>query len=141
MRERLHLVQATMDRLPFADGVFDLLIAHGIWNLASSAHEFRRALGEAARVTRPGALLFVFTFSRATLPDAVRPVPGETFVFTQFSGRPQIFLTDRQLLAELGDIGFAPDVALPLRELNRPPAGSLTATGPVIFEGAFRRVA
>jgi SAM-dependent methyltransferase len=140
-RERLHLLEATMDRLPVAGAAFDILIAHGIWNLASSSLEFRRALGEAARVARPGALLFVFTFSRATLPDAAQPVSGESFVFTQFSGRPQVFLARDELLSELTAVGFAADQALPLRELNRPPRGALQTTGPVIHEGAFRRLA
>jgi ubiquinone/menaquinone biosynthesis C-methylase UbiE len=54
-----------MDRLPLGDASIDLVVAHGIWNLARSAAEFRRAIAEAARVARPDAGLFVFTFSRA----------------------------------------------------------------------------
>jgi ubiquinone/menaquinone biosynthesis C-methylase UbiE len=54
---------APMDRLPAADRAFDVIVAHGIWNLAGSSAEFRRAVGEAARTGRPGAGLFVFTFS------------------------------------------------------------------------------
>ena len=49
----------------------------------------------------PGGGLFVFTFSRHTLPPDTQPVPGESFVFTQFSGAPQCFLTEPQLLTEL----------------------------------------
>ncbi len=59
---RLHLVLAPMDRIPARDRSFDLVIAHGIWNLARSAVQFRQAVGEAARVAKPGAGLFVFTF-------------------------------------------------------------------------------
>jgi hypothetical protein len=60
-------------------------------------------------------------------------------VFTQFSGQPQCFLTDTQLLAELADAGFAADPAVPLTEHNRPRPGTLrTGTAPVIYEGAFR---
>jgi SAM-dependent methyltransferase len=51
---RLHLALAAMDGLPVRDRCTDLLIAHGIWNLARSGAEFRRALGEAARVARSG---------------------------------------------------------------------------------------
>ena len=53
-----------------------------------------RAVDEAARVAKPGAGLFVFTFSRHTLPAETLPVAGEPFVFTQFSGEPQCFLTE-----------------------------------------------
>src|SRR5687768_13996586 len=99
---RLHLLLAPMEHLPFASHSFDLVVAHGIWNLARSGREFRDAVREAARVARPGAALFVFTFSRNTLPDTAEPVSGETFVFTQFSGQPQCFLTAEQLVTEMG---------------------------------------
>jgi SAM-dependent methyltransferase len=138
--DRVSLVLAPMERIPAADRSFDLVVAHGIWNLARSGAEFRKALEEAARVSRPGAGLFVFTFSRHTLPADTRPIPGETFVFTEFSGQPQCFLTEPQLVAELGAAGFVPDAAVPLTEYNRPRPGSLQkAAGPVIYEAAFRR--
>jgi SAM-dependent methyltransferase len=136
----LHLAGATMDALPVAAGTFDLVVAHGIWNLARSGLEMRRAIADAARAAAPGAALFVFTFSRHTLPADAPPVAGETFVFTQFSGQPQCFLTAEELVAELAAAGFVADPAVPLRELNRPAAGTRLGGGPpVIWEGAFRR--
>jgi SAM-dependent methyltransferase len=138
--DRLRLVLAPMEYIPARDRSFDLVIAHGIWNLARSAAQFRQALGEAARVARPGAGLFVFTFSRNTLPPQTEAVVGEPFVFTQFSGEPQCFLTEAQLVEELGRVGFAPDPGVPFREYNRPQSGALmTGTLPVIYEAAFRR--
>ena len=113
-----------MDHLPLADGSCDLVIAHGIWNLARSAAEFRGAVREAARVAAPGAALFVFTFSRDTFPPETAPVAGEPFVFTQFSGQPQCFLTAEQLVGELAEVGFAPEPAVPLTEYNRAPPGA-----------------
>ncbi|MGE5836475.1 MAG: class I SAM-dependent methyltransferase [Acidobacteriota bacterium] len=135
----LDLVVAPMDSLPFASGAFDFVVAHGIWNLARSGEEFRCAMAEASRVARPGAPLFLFTFSRHTLARNAAPIAGESFVFTQFSGRPQCFLTAEQIVTELTNAGFTEDPDYPLRELNRPPGG-LPATGPpVIYEGVFRR--
>ena len=140
LADRARVLLAPMDRLPFASASFDFIVAHGIWNLASSGDEFRRAVDEAARVARPGSALFLFTFSRHTLPVAAEPLPGESFVFTQFSGQPQCFLTEEQIVSELGAKGFEPDPRLPLRELNLPPKGAiLTSTAPVIYEGVFRR--
>ena len=137
--DRLHLALAQMESIPARDGSFDLVIAHGIWNLARSAAQFRLALGEAARVAKPGAALFVFTFSRNTLPPQTQPVAGEPFVFTQFSGEPQCFLTEAQLVTELGGVGFVPDPSVPFSEYNRPQPGALpTGTMPVIYEAAFR---
>lgn len=140
-RGRLDLALSPMDIIPACDRAFDVVIAHGIWNLAASGKEFRSAVREAARVAKTRAGLFVFTFSRNTLPAESTPVPGETFVFTQFSGRPQCFLTAVELVAEMAAAGFTVDPAVPLTEHNRPRAGLLPSGGPVIYEGAFRRTA
>jgi ubiquinone/menaquinone biosynthesis C-methylase UbiE len=139
--DRVLLIEARMDALPVAPRSFDLVIAHGIWNLARSGLEFRRSVAEAARAAAPDGALFVFTFSRHTIPDSAEPVPDEAFVFTEFSGEPQCFLTEEQLVEELGAAGFATTPDFPLRELNRRPPGALFAGGgPVIYEGGFRRV-
>jgi SAM-dependent methyltransferase len=139
LADRVHLGRAAMDRIPIADDAADFLVAHGIWNLARSGGEFRRAAADAARVARRGAALFVFTFSRNTFGADAEPVSGETFVFTQFSGQPQCFLTRDELVAELGAAGFTLDADAPLLEHNRRSGGSLRSTGvPVIHEGVFR---
>lgn len=138
---RLDLVLSPMEILPVRDRSFDLVVAHGIWNLARSGVQFRQAVREAARAARPGAGLFLFTFSRHTLPAEAEPVPGETFVFTQFSGQPQCFLTEEEIVSELRTCGFVRDLDGPLTEYNRPEPGQLHAPrGPVIYEGTFRRV-
>jgi SAM-dependent methyltransferase len=132
---------APMEALPVRDGSCDFVIAHGIWNLASSSAVFRQAVREAARAAKPGAGLFVFTFSRNTLAPQVTPVAGEPFVFTEFWGQPQCFLTSGQLTSELAAAGFTLDERVGLRELNRRPAppGALHTGGPpVIYEGLFR---
>ena len=137
---RLHVLLAPMETLPLRDRAVDLVIAHGIWNLARSAAQFRQAVADAARVAKRGGSLFVFTFSRNTFPPGMQPVAGEPFVFTAFSGEPQCFLTDTQLVAELERVGFEPDPAVPFREYNRPQPGALgRPTAPVIYEAAFRR--
>lgn len=136
---RVRCVSAPMETLPVDSASADLVVAHGIWNLAASTAQFREAVREGARVAKPGAALFVFTFSRHTLPDAAIPVAGEAFVFTQFSGRPQCFLTEAQLLTEMADAGFDPDPSVPLREYNRPSEKTVQIGGPVIYEAAFRR--
>jgi ubiquinone/menaquinone biosynthesis C-methylase UbiE len=136
---RVDLVRASMDRLPIENSSPALVVAHGIWNLARSAAEFRRAVAEAARVARPGAGLFLFTFSRNTLPAGAPPVRGEPFVFTQFAGEPQCFLTEAQVTEELLTAGWERDPPGPLTEYNRPAAGTIPQGGPVIYEGTFRR--
>jgi len=137
---KVHLVQSPMFSLPFSDGQFDFVIAHGIWNLAQSGAEFRRAVSEAARVAKSGASLFLFTFSRHTLPDDALPIADERFIFTQFSGDPQCFLSEEEILEELQAVGFARVPAGPLTEHNRPAAPIREPhRPPVIYEGTFVR--
>jgi SAM-dependent methyltransferase len=139
LSRRVSLSVAPMQALPVASRTVDLVVAHGIWNLARSGDEFRAAVHEAARVARPGAALFVFTFSRRTLPASARPLDGESFVFTAFSGQPQCFLTEEQLVSELAAAHFHLDEAVPLSEHNVPRPGSIrTGNVPVIYEAAFR---
>ena len=134
------VVLAPMAPLPFRDRVFDLVVAHGIWNLARSDVEFRAALAEAARVARPGAGLFLFTFSRHTLPDDAQPDSGESFVFSSWNGEPQCFLTEEQIVRALAQAGFDRDEAGPLTEYNVPHAGRIPTSGPpAIYEGTFTR--
>lgn len=136
------LARAPMEALPVRSGIVDLIVAHGIWNLARSSEEFRQGVREAARLAAPAAAVFVFTFSRNTLPESAAAVPGESFVFTQFSGQPQCFLTEEQLVAEMRDAGFEQEPGMPMREYNRPPGALLTVRGgpPAIYEAVFRTV-
>lgn len=137
---RLQFALASMEHIPAQDQCFDFVVAHGIWNLAPSGATFRSAVAEAARVARPGAPLFVFTFSRHTLPPAADPVPGDPFVFTQFSGQPQCFLTQSELIVELAAAGFDLEPSVPIQEYNRSSAAGLTrASVPVIYEAVFRK--
>jgi SAM-dependent methyltransferase len=142
MADRCRVALAPMDYLPVASRTCQLIVAHGIWNLAQSGEEFRSAVWEAGRAAAPDAALFVFTFSRSMLADAAQPVAGESFVFFNLAGERQVFLTADQLVQELAIAGFVVDPALALREVNpRAPGGLIAAGSPVIWEGAFRLTA
>ena len=138
----VQLVAASMDSLPLPCASFDLVIAHGIWNLAQSDEEFRAAIRECGRALKPGGALFVATFSRHTLPFDAHATPRNRFAFNDFAGMPQCFVTERELLEELAVVGVVPDPALPLVEHNRPLSGRLRVrSAPVIYEGGFRKLA
>jgi ubiquinone/menaquinone biosynthesis C-methylase UbiE len=136
LTETLRFEPAPMEQLPVEDQSFDFIVAHGIWNLARSAVEFRQGMREAARAARPGAALFIYTFSRNSLPPSSVPVNGEPFVFTEFSGRPQCFLTETQLIEELRTAGFEPEPGHPITEYSQQETGPK----PAIYEAIFRRV-
>lgn len=137
--ERLAFVHGPMSPLPFADQSFDLVVAHGIWNLATTDAVLRASLKETARVARPGAGLFLFTFSRDTLSKDATPVEGQELIFDRFAGEPQCFLSEEQVLSELAQAGFHRDGEQPLTAYNRPSETQLRSAGPVIWEGTFVR--
>jgi len=136
----VELALSPMAPLPFGDDTFDLIIAHGIWNLAMSDREFRSGITEAARVAKKGARLFLFTFSRHTIPDNAPSFNGEEFIFTQFGGEPQCFLREEEIIRELQSVGFQRNSAEPLTEYNCPPPPyDKVQRPPVIYEGIFTR--
>jgi ubiquinone/menaquinone biosynthesis C-methylase UbiE len=106
----LRVARADMQRLPIADRSCDVIVAHGIWNLAASDDVRQEAMREAARVARASAALFVYTFVRD------------------------------DLVASLEAAGFVPDAMLPLHVINPRQAGRTYLSGPPpIHEGLFRR--
>lgn len=137
----IQLVIGPMAPLPFRDKQFDLIIAHGIWNLSTSDAEFRSGVAEAARVAKPGAGLFLFTFSRHTIPDNAPSVTGQKYIFTQFGDEPQCFLREEEIIHELLEAGFACDVTGPITEYNCPPPPfDRVQRPPVIYESTFTRL-
>ncbi len=58
-RERIDLVQAAADRVPFDDAAFDLVVSSFVLQLVPSAY---RVLREGRRVLRPGAMLAFATW-------------------------------------------------------------------------------
>lgn len=132
--------EAPMAPLPFPDDTFDLIVAHGIWNLAHSDAAFRAAVAEASRVAKPGAGLFVFTFSRHTLADEAPPDAGESLTYSSWNGEPQLFLREQELIDELAHAGFVHGVSDRLVEYNRPSPGAMRLGGPpVIYEATFTK--
>jgi SAM-dependent methyltransferase len=72
-----------MEDLPFPGASFDLVIALGVYQDAPSFALWRQALGESARVLKPGGLCLVAQFAPDHQPHGkqARPVPGEAHVF------------------------------------------------------------
>jgi ubiquinone/menaquinone biosynthesis C-methylase UbiE len=129
---------ADMTALPVANRTVDLIVAHGIWNLVRTDDELRAGIREAARVAHASARLFVYTFSRRSLPDSASGVVGQQFIYRGTSGDEHCYLTAEELTSELARVGFAPDARVPLVEHNTPRIAAVQLTHtPVFLEAAF----
>ncbi|NNM53475.1 MAG: class I SAM-dependent methyltransferase [Spirochaetales bacterium] len=139
--ERCEFHVTTMDRLLIPDQCADIVIAHGIWNLSTTDQELKNAIQEAARIAKPGSGLFVFTFSLDTLADDLQPTPGQIYVYHQFSGSFQVFLSEAELDQLLDNAGFDRESTKPLTRYNYQgsPAPGTTSNRPVIWEGTWVR--
>jgi ArsR family transcriptional regulator len=91
--ESLDLVQGDFAALPFAAGAFDTAVFHQVLHYAQ---EPERVLAEAARVTRPGGTIAVVDFAAHDREE----------LRTQHA-HARLGFTDEQMLALLGDAGFA----------------------------------
>jgi len=123
-----------METLLFPDGSFDLVVAHGIWNLADSDDVFVAAVEAACRVAGRGAGLFVFTFERT--PQTSAPQQGSRFANQGPDGSARCYTTAADLEALLAARGFRRAAGEDLRHYNQPPK---PGAPPPIFEGIWKK--
>jgi ubiquinone/menaquinone biosynthesis C-methylase UbiE len=84
-RDRLRLRQAPADRLPYPDGMFDVVTSAFVLQLVPSRH---RALREMRRVLRPGGRLAIVTWLQGGSPFAADAVYDEALLDAGLEPRP-----------------------------------------------------
>lgn len=94
------LEQGDFSALPFADASFDTVLFHQVLHYAQAPEQ---ALAEAARVTRSGGRIAIVDFAAHDREE----------LRTQHA-HARLGFTDEQMLALLGEAGFAPGVPIAL---------------------------
>jgi SAM-dependent methyltransferase len=131
--ERCRFLPGDMDSFEAGEGKFDLVVAHGVWNLADSDEVFLQAVARAGRAARGGASLFVFTFARV---GSTPPVPlGSRFAVPLTDGSSRCYLTEAQLDEVLADHKFHRSPG-PLTLYNAVPR---PGSAPPIYEGVWTK--
>jgi len=86
----------SIERMPFPDGLADVVICNSVLHFAQSAKHFRSMLAELWRVLRPGGMLFCRLGSRIGMD--FEPLGGNRFVVGDGS---EWFLVDEKMLLAL----------------------------------------
>ncbi len=130
------VTRGRMDDLSaFADGSFDLVLALGIFQNATSLESWRRALGESARVLTADGRLLVAHFAPGTdlTGDGAWPQahlelddegpPDSPRIWDGFSAGPMVLATADQLDRALGRLGLVPLVPTETVDVEVPDGG------------------
>jgi tellurite methyltransferase len=94
--ETIHV--ATVDQMPFSDGIADVVLSNAVLHFARDGEHFHAQVAELWRVLRPGGLLFCRLGSRIGMDFE----PVRTNIFRVGDGS-EWFLVDEDMLLELVD--------------------------------------
>ncbi len=124
---RRRVLRTSMEDLSaFETGDFDLVIALGVFHIATTGEQWHGALSEAARVLAPGGLMLVSVFGNRTDPTGkgITPVPGEPNVYEGLRSGRHYLVGPEEMDAEMARRGLEPveltdTVVVPLESGHR----------------------
>jgi tellurite methyltransferase len=100
---------ANVEKMPFADDFFDLVISSAVLHFADDETHFNRMFDEMWRVLKPNGMLFARLASDIGIENLVENVSGRRFILPDGSER---FLVNEKMLidktVELGGIFLEP---------------------------------
>jgi SAM-dependent methyltransferase len=108
---RRRVRRATMEDLSeFETGDFDLVVALGVFHVATTGKQWHNALSEAARVLAPGGIMLVSVFSNKTNPTGkgITPVEGEPNIYEGLRSGRHYLVGPEALDAEMARRGLMP---------------------------------
>ncbi|MDD5556403.1 MAG: class I SAM-dependent methyltransferase [bacterium] len=115
-------MRADIRRRPFRDGAFDLVCS---FKVLAHVPDPRRAVGEMARVTRPGGLVFAEFYNRASLRSLARRIKGARPVADG--------TTDREVYTRYNRWREIPGMVPPLCRLERVRGARIWTPAPFIL--------
>ena len=86
---------ADIEKMPFPDGKFDLIISNAVLHFADDEPHFDRMLREMWRVLKPSGMLFARLASTISIADKVEKIAERRYLLPDGSER---FLVDEEML-------------------------------------------
>jgi tellurite methyltransferase len=100
---------STVEKMPFEDNCFDLVISSAVLHFADDENHFNRMFDEMWRVLKPNGILFARLASDIGIENLVEKVSGRRFILPDGSER---FLVNEKMLidktAEIGGVFLEP---------------------------------
>jgi tellurite methyltransferase len=88
---------APIEKMPFADKTFDLVISNAVLHFADNETHFNQMFDEMWRVVCPNGILFARLASDIGIENKIYPIDGRKFLLPDGSER---FLVDEQMLID-----------------------------------------
>lgn len=122
-------VMDDLKHFPNAD--FDLVVALGVYHLATSRREWEGALGETARVVRVGGRVLVAVFDPRSAPAGrpLRRLPGDELLYEGFASGPAWLVEADELDREMADRALHPVVPTETVEVRAGKGTRVTVNG------------
>jgi SAM-dependent methyltransferase len=116
------------DLSAFSSGLFDLVIALGIFQNARSRDQWDASIGEAARILKPGGRLLVSNFGPRSEPEGRPLVPSEkeANLYRGFGPEPLYLVEAEALDRDMARHGLIP--AVPTETVRRETSGGCRMT-------------
>lgn len=86
---------STVEKMPFADSTFDLVISSAVLHFAKDENHFNQMFNEMWRVLHPNGILFARLASDIGIENKVKPVEGRRYLLPDGSER---FLVNEEIL-------------------------------------------
>ncbi|HLM61220.1 MAG TPA: class I SAM-dependent methyltransferase [Pyrinomonadaceae bacterium] len=86
---------AAVERIPFADESFDVVISSAVLHFAADEQQFDEMLWEMRRVLKPSGMLFTRLASTIGIEDKIEKIAGRRYLLPDGSER---FLVDEEML-------------------------------------------
>lgn len=105
---------ATVEKLPFPDFFFDLVISSAVLHFAENEHHFHQMFDEMWRVLRPNGILFARLASDIGIKDKVKFIGNRRFLLPD--GSERFLVNEEMLIDKCHEVGA--DLVEPIKTTN-----------------------
>lgn len=93
---------SSVEKMPFADEAFDLVISSAVLHFAKDENHFNKMFNEMWRVLRPNGILFARLASDIGIENLVKLIEGRRFLLPD--GSERFLVNEKMLIGKINDV-------------------------------------